>query len=120
MSKNKLSLINDNLTWNEKRRYKLNTVVSYFGISYQNNTGINSVPSLLIDWQIVKGTQNIPYTTFKFLHKGFGNNDLNNNEIGDIFCGWSNDGAIRFSEAKWLGGVLTDSNNFLPLVQTEI
>lgn len=61
-----------------------------------------------------------PYTSFKFLHKGFGNNDLNANEIGDIFCGWSNDGTIRISEAKWLGGALTDSNNFNPIVQTEI
>lgn len=61
-----------------------------------------------------------PYNSFKFLHKGFGNTDLTTNEIGDIFCGWSNDGTIRFSEAKWLGGALTDSNNFLPIVQTQI
>jgi len=61
-----------------------------------------------------------PHTLFKFIQKGFGNTDLSINEIGDIFCGWSNDGTIRMSEAKWLGGVLTDSNNFLPIVQTEI
>lgn len=61
-----------------------------------------------------------PFTTFKFIQKGFGNNDITTNEIGDIFCGWSNDGTIRISEAIWLGGSLTDSNNFTPLVQTEI
>lgn len=61
-----------------------------------------------------------PYTSFKPLHKGFGNTNVNINEIGDIFCGWSNDGIYRIHEAQYLGGVLTDSNNFKPLIQTEI
>jgi len=61
-----------------------------------------------------------PFGIFKFIQKGFGNTDLSTNEIGDIFCGWSNDGTIRISEAKWIGGTLTDSNNFIPLIQTEI
>lgn len=61
-----------------------------------------------------------PYTSFKPIQKGFGNTNLDINEIGDIFCGWSNDGTIRFAEAKWLGGSLADSNNFTPLVQVEI
>jgi len=60
-----------------------------------------------------------PSTSFKFLQKGFGNL-APTYEIGDIFSGWSNDGTIRYSEAKWLGGALNDSNNFTPLVQTEI
>jgi len=59
------------------------------------------------------------FTTFKFLQKGYGNT-LITYEIGDIFSGWKNDGTIRYSEAKWLGGSLMDSDNFLPLVQTEI
>ena len=75
--------------------------------------------SLIIE-QLVLEVAITPYTSFKFLHKGFGNTDLNANEIGDIFCGWSNDGTIRISEAKWLGGSLTDSDNFSPIVQTEI
>jgi hypothetical protein len=58
-------------------------------------------------------------TSFKFLQKGFGNTGLVY-EVGDIFSGWKNDGTIRYSEAKWLGGDLNDSDNFLPLVQTEI
>lgn len=62
----------------------------------------------------------VPFTSFKPIHKGFGNTDITINEIGDIFCGWKNDGTVRYSEAKWLGGSLSDSNNFLPIVQTEI
>lgn len=119
MAKNKLKLINDNLTWNSQRRYKINTIVSYLGLNYQNNTGSNSIPDLLTDWQLITDSL-APYTSFKFLHKGYGNNNISINEIGDIFCGWTNDGTIRYSEAKWLGGSLTDSNNFLPLVQTQI
>ena len=61
-----------------------------------------------------------PYNVFKRIHKGYGNTNLVINEIGDIFCGWKNDGTVRYSEAKWLGGSLGDSNNFLPIVQTEI
>lgn len=64
-------------------------------------------------------TIDVPYTSFKLVHKGFGNDEIYP-EIGDIFCGWSNDGAIRYSEAKWLGGAFTDAANFLPIVQTEI
>lgn len=59
------------------------------------------------------------FTKFQFVQKGFGN-VLVEFEIGDIFKGWKNDGTIRYSEAKWLGGDLNDSDNFLPLVQTEI
>ena len=60
------------------------------------------------------------YTAFKFIQKGFGNNNIESNEIGDIFSGWKNDGTVRYSEAKWLGGALNNSENFIPLVQTEI
>lgn len=58
--------------------------------------------------------------SFKFIQKGFGNSNLAINEIGDIFCGWSNDGTKRIHEATWNGGALTDSDNFTPLIQTEI
>lgn len=57
-----------------------------------------------------------PYGSFKFIQKGFGNTNLDSNEIGDIFCGWSNDGTLRFPEAKWLGGALNNSDNFKPLI----
>lgn len=61
-----------------------------------------------------------PFSPFKFLQKGFGNIDLTNNQIGDIFSGWSNDGTIRITEGIWLGGPLNDSDSFIPLVQTSI
>lgn len=59
-----------------------------------------------------------PYTPFKFVQKGFGNIDLETDQIGDVFSGFSNDGTIRITEGEWLGGALNDSNNFKPLVQT--
>jgi lysophospholipase L1-like esterase len=49
--KSKLNLINDNLTWSADRRYKVNSVASLNGEDYQNITGKNSSPDLLIDWQ---------------------------------------------------------------------
>ena len=57
-----------------------------------------------------------PYNQFKFIQKGFGNNDLQNDETGDIFCGWSDDGTLRYPEAKWLGGPLNTANSFEPLI----
>ena len=61
-----------------------------------------------------------PNNIFKFIQKGVGNVDLENDEIGDIFCGWSNDGTVRIPEAIWKGGSLSNSDNFTPLVQIEI
>ena len=61
-----------------------------------------------------------PSNIFKFVQKGFGNVDQNNYQAGDIFCGWSNDGSIRHTESIYNGGVLTDSNNFTHLVQTQL
>ena len=53
---------------------------------------------------ISTGTTRTPYSTFKFIQKGFENTNLLANEIGDVFCGWKNDGTERYPEAKWLGG----------------
>jgi hypothetical protein len=60
-----------------------------------------------------------PFNTFKPIQKGFGN-VLQTPEPGDIYCGWSNDGTIRYTEALYISGPLNDSDNFTPLVQTEI
>lgn len=57
-----------------------------------------------------------PHNLFKFVQKGFGNNDLENDELGDIFCGWSDDGTLRYPEAEWLGGPLNTSASFKPLL----
>ena len=64
-----------------------------------------------------QGSQSFyPASEFKFIQKGYGNTDLQNQQIGDIYCGWSNDGTIRYAEAKWLGGLKNNSNNFTPLL----
>lgn len=62
----------------------------------------------------------LAFNTFKLIQKGVDNTNLTTNEIGDIFCGWSNDRTIRIHEAIWLGGSLQDSDNFKPLSQTGI
>lgn len=51
------------------------------------------------------------FGTFKFIRKGFGNTDVINNEIGDIFEGGISEG-IYCPFAIWLGGSLNDANNF--------
>jgi len=52
----KSQLVNTNETWNAKKRYKINSVVSYLGITYQNGSGKNSDPSLnLGDWIVISG-----------------------------------------------------------------
>lgn len=47
-------LRNNAPTWNAKRRYKVNEVVSLDGRIYQNKTGANSSPDGLTDWVMVK------------------------------------------------------------------
>lgn len=105
----------------------------YFGGTYHKYLfvgiaglyGVGNLQSVAADFieiidSVSSGVVITPYTSFKPIHKGYGNTNLAINEIGDIFCGWKNGGTIRYTEAKWLGGSLTDSNNFTPLVQTEI
>lgn len=60
-----------------------------------------------------------PYNFFQPIQKGFGN-ILTTPQAGDIYCGWRNDGTIRYSEAIYISGSLDNSDNFTPLVQTEI
>jgi len=52
----KVTLYNNSQTWNPKRRVRINDTVNYLGYTYQNSTGINSDPLLLVDWVIVKKT----------------------------------------------------------------
>ena len=49
----KVTLVNSNQNWSQKRRYKINNVVSYLGSIYQNSTGINTDPLLLTDWVLL-------------------------------------------------------------------
>jgi hypothetical protein len=54
MAKSKLSLENSALIWDSKRRYKVNTIVTYLGVVYQNLTGKNTDPTLLTDWYSIE------------------------------------------------------------------
>lgn len=69
--------------------------------------------------QWVDLAQPIPFGLFKAIQKGFGN-ILTTPQAGDIYCGWRNDGLVRYSEALYISGSLDNSDNFKPLVQTEI
>lgn len=71
------------------------------------------------DYILFKNNALAPANLFQFVQKGFGKTGLPG-EVGDVYRGWSNDGTIRISEAIYNGGSLEDSNNFTPLVQTEI
>lgn len=50
----KSQLINTNETWNAKKRYKINAVVTYLGSTYQNSTGGNSDPISGNDWFLIE------------------------------------------------------------------
>lgn len=50
MAKSKLSLENSNSTWDHKRRYKVNAIVTHLGKTWQNLTGKNSEPGVGSDW----------------------------------------------------------------------
>jgi len=83
---------------------------------------VDDLPIKLWQWngfQWVDGSVGFPSNNFKFIQKGFGNT-LPTPEAGDIYCGWSNDGTIRYSEALYISGSLDNSDNFTPLVQTLI
>lgn len=61
---NKSQLTNTNETWNAKKRYKINAVVTHLGNIYQNVTGINSEPGDGSDWYLfnplgISGTDDI-------------------------------------------------------------
>lgn len=73
-----------------------------------------------IEKAIVVSLKMTPFSEFKFVQKGFENQNLEEYESGDIFCGWSNDGSVRYTEAKWTGGSLSNSDNFIPIAITEM
>lgn len=50
MALQRIRLQSSNQSWNEKRRYKVNSVVEHLGGVFQNTTGKNSDPTLLTDW----------------------------------------------------------------------
>ena len=50
MAKSKLNLENSAYAWDEKRRYKVNEIVTHLGKKYQNLTGKNTEPGVGLDW----------------------------------------------------------------------
>jgi len=60
----KSSIINTSQVWNSKKRYKINETVSHFGIVYQNATGINTNPTLGIDWNVQYTSNQIDLSDF--------------------------------------------------------
>lgn len=56
MSTQKQTLFNGNSAWNENQRYKVNSVVTKSGNTYQNKTGGNSDPELLNDWVLISNS----------------------------------------------------------------
>lgn len=83
MALQKVQLTNNNQSWNEKRRYKVNDVVSYSGNTYQNITGKNSIPTNLEDW-IVFGSAGVSVTGTERQVIGF---DEDGNELA-VTIGW--------------------------------
>lgn len=59
MAQQRVQITNNNQSWNEKKRYKVNEVVNHSGGVYQNFTGANSDPSLETDWVLLKLLGNI-------------------------------------------------------------
>jgi hypothetical protein len=52
MGANKTTLLTTADNWNSKRRYKVNSVVTYLGKEFQNKTGANSIPTDFVDWEL--------------------------------------------------------------------
>ena len=70
----KSKLVNSSSTWNAKRRYKINAVVTIDGVTYQNTTGANSDPTDGVDWIIVVPSMFWTKT----------GNNIRNNNVGDV------------------------------------
>lgn len=60
----KVRFINSNQSWNSKKRYKINETVTYQGIIYQNSTGINTDPTLGVNWDIVENINQIDLSVY--------------------------------------------------------
>lgn len=63
--KKKVILENGTDVWDAKKRYKVNQVVLFNGISYQNTTGANSSPDALFDWALLDVNSSYSITEIK-------------------------------------------------------
>ncbi len=55
-------------SWNVKKRYRVGNVVDYLGEKYQNSTGVNTQPDLLLDW--IKIAVILPTKTSDLINDG--------------------------------------------------
>jgi hypothetical protein len=62
--------------WNEKRRYKVNDIVSLDGRVYQNKTGANSSPDSLTDWVMVKDSLTGTFESYQNMFPYVDSNDF--------------------------------------------
>ena len=62
MALQKNRVVNSNRSWDAGRVYKVNEVVQIAGVVYQNLTGGNSDPTLLVDWVVVYQDVGVIYT----------------------------------------------------------
>jgi len=62
MALQKNRVVNSNRAWDAGRVYKVNEVVQISGVVYQNLTGGNSDPALLVDWVVVYQDVGVIYT----------------------------------------------------------
>lgn len=77
---------------------------------------VSGVPKLVLT---DPGQLFVHYNKPERIKKGFENNNPQD-EIGDIFKLWKNDGTQYYDSAIWNGGAQGDSDNFTPLVFTEV
>jgi hypothetical protein len=100
----KVKLLNSNSVWNDKRRYKINAVVTYNGQAFQNSTGIYSIPSDGIDW-ICKDNGAIINTTTTALSLSVLNSTYPNVLTGfKVYCPSIILGAVTYEKtpSSWL------------------
>lgn len=103
-------LTNSNLTWSDKLRPKVNSIYTKSGVDYQNTTGKNSDPALLIDWVIVTNPSNLKvfqYGEFQIFKSSA--NTANSLEVGDLVIGFVSNQFIR---GTYLGGDTTEIASF--------
>ena len=126
MSLIKSSLKNDSNTWAAYNRYRVNDVVFSGGETFQNKTGINSVPSSSSpDWVKIssKSTATITVNGNTFnLKKHPQNNVIVNQEtleVNDIASNGFWDNTEFWAAAIYLGGDKDVKSNWNPLLFVE-
>jgi hypothetical protein len=105
--KTKIQLINSGEAWDAKRRYKINSIVTYLGSDWQNTTGINSEPGVGSNWTRTSGNSQTLQEVSN--NGGFDNGSTVKKGTTDAGNGGAKGVALRCSldyEFKWEAGRL--------------